>query len=127
MSNKAWYEQLPICFIHGPITKCVKLRVAHAPGMPGSALTQLVQLNQRMADVEQAMQDTSDHLEAAVSTVLPAITRHMAELAEGLAKKPLEVDVHRRKWNLVIHGLEGVPVKMRQSHVRPAKTLLRLS
>ena len=113
MSNKAWYEQLPICFIHGPITKCIKLRVAHAPGMLGSALTQLVQLNQRMADVEQAMQDTRDHLEA--------------ELAEGLAKKPLEVDVHRRKWNLVIHGLDGVPVKMRQSHVRPAKTLLRLS
>ena len=72
-----------------------------------SALTQLVQLSQRMADVEQAMQDTSDRLEAAVTTLLPASTRHMSELAEGLAKKQLEVDVHRRKWNLVIHGIDG--------------------
>ena len=72
-----------------------------------SALNQLVQLNQRMVDVERAMQDTSDRLEAAVSTLLPSITRHMSQLAEGLARKQLEADVHSRKWNLVIHGLDG--------------------
>ena len=44
-----------------------------------------------------AMQDTSDRLEAAVSTLLPSITRHMSQLAEGLARKQLEADVHSRK------------------------------
>ena len=72
-----------------------------------NALTQLVQLNQRMIDVERAMQDTSNRLEDAVSTLLPSITTHMSQLAEGLARKQLEIDVHRRKWNLVIHGIDG--------------------
>ena len=71
------------------------------------ALQQLVQLNERMADVERSMQFTSDRLESAVTTLLPAITAHMSQLAEGLARRQLELKVHRRKWNLVIHGIEG--------------------
>ena len=71
------------------------------------ALQQLVQLNERMADVERSMQFTSDRLETVVTTLLPAITAHMSQLAEGLARRQLELEVHRRKWNLVIHGIEG--------------------
>ena len=60
------------------------------------ALTQLVELNQRMATVEKAMQATSDRLEAAISTLLPSITAHVSQLAEGLARRQLELEVHRR-------------------------------
>ena len=31
----------------------------------------------------------------------------MAQLAEGLAKQTLQLDVHRRKWNLIVHGVDG--------------------
>ena len=71
------------------------------------ALQQLVQLNERMADVERSMQFTSDRLESAVTTLLPAITAQMPQLAEGLARRQLEPEFHRKKWNLVIHGVEG--------------------
>ena len=70
-------------------------------------LQQLVQLNEGMADVERSMQFTSDRLESAVTTLLPAITAHMSQLAEGLLRRQLELEVHRKKWNLVIHGVEG--------------------
>ena len=86
-----------------------------------------MQLNQRIADVEQAMQDTCDRLEAAVSTLLPAITRHMSELAEGLAKKQLEVDVHHRKWTLVINGIYGGAGEDEAVTRQTCNILLRLS
>ena len=71
------------------------------------ALQQLLLLNEHMADVERSMQFTSDQLETAVTTLLPAMMAHMSQLAEGLSWRQLELEVHRRKWNLVIHGIEG--------------------
>ena len=71
------------------------------------ALQQLVQLSEHMVDVERSMQFTSDRLETAVTTLLPAMTAHMSQLAEGLSWRQLELEVHRRQWNLVIHGIEG--------------------
>ena len=59
------------------------------------------------ADAERSMQFTSDRLESAVTTLLPAITAQMSQLAEGLAHRQLELEFHRKKWNLVIHGVEG--------------------
>lgn len=71
------------------------------------ALSDLVALNQRMAAVEAAMQATSDRLEDAITNMLPALTAHVSHLTEALARRQLELEVHRRKWNLVIHGLKG--------------------
>ena len=71
------------------------------------ALTQLVQINERIECLEHSMQVTSDRLEDAITTMLPAITAHMSHLAEALARMKLELEVHRRKWNLVIHGIQG--------------------
>ena len=39
--------------------------------------------------------------------VLPAVTDHMARIAESLAHQTLQIDVHPRKWNIIIHGIEG--------------------
>ena len=71
------------------------------------ALTQLVQINERIESLEHSMQATSDRLEDAITTMLPATTAHMSHLAEALARRQLELEIHRRKWNLVIHGIEG--------------------
>ena len=95
------------------------------------ALTQLVQINERIESLEHSMQATSDRLEDAITTMLPAITAHMSHLAEALARRQLELEVHRRKWNLVIHGIQG-DVKedgavTRQSCVDFAKTVLKVT
>ena len=34
--NYLWHPKTGNCFGHGPLTRYVKLRVAHAPGMPGA-------------------------------------------------------------------------------------------
>ena len=31
----------------------------------------------------------------------------MTQIAESLAHQTLQIDVHRWKWNVVIHGIEG--------------------
>ena len=94
------------------------------------ALTQLVQINERIEGVEHAMQATSDRLENAITTMLPAITAHMSHLAEALARRQLELEVHRRKWNLVIHGIQGDAKEdgsvTRQTCVQFAKTALKV-
>ena len=54
----------------------------------------------------------------------------MSHLAEALARRQLELEVHRRKWNLVIHGIQGDAKEdgsvTRQTCVQFAKTALKV-
>ena len=72
-----------------------------------TSVDDLVKMQQRIGDLEKAMKDTQDRLEATVKQLLPQITGHLAKLSEGLAQQTLQMDVHRRKWNLIIHGIDG--------------------
>ena len=60
-----------------------------------------------MEVVEESIQFTSERLNALATEVLPALSNHMARIAESLAHQTLQIDVHRRKWNVVIHGIDG--------------------
>ena len=95
------------------------------------ALTQLVQINERIEGIEHAMQATSNRLENVITTILPAITAHMSHLAEVLARRQLDLEVHRRKWNLVIHGIQGDAKEdgsvTRQTCMQFAKTILKVA
>ena len=71
------------------------------------ALANLVEVQQRMEVVEESIQFTSEHLDALATKVLPALSIHMAQIAESLAHQTLQVDVHCLKWNVVIHGIDG--------------------
>lgn len=71
------------------------------------ALASLVKVNERMEALEKSMQFTAERLDATVKQLLPAITDHMAQLADGLVQQTLQIDVHRRKWNLILHGVDG--------------------
>ena len=66
----------------------------------------------------------------ALGTMLPTITAHMSHLAEALARRQLEPEVHRRKWNLVIHGIQGDANEggsvTRQTCVQFVKTVLKV-
>ena len=70
-------------------------------------LTSLMEIQQRIEVVEESIQFTSSRLDSLATEILPALSDHMANLAESLALQTLQIDVHRRKWNIVIHGIEG--------------------
>ena len=70
-------------------------------------LASFVEVQWRMEVVEESIQFTSERLNALATEVLPALSNHMARIAESLAHQTLQIDVHRRKWNVVIHGIDG--------------------
>ena len=58
-------------------------------------------------EVEEGLQFTSERLNTLAAEVIPAMADHMAQITESLAHQTLQIDVHRRKWNIIIHGIEG--------------------
>ena len=60
-----------------------------------------------MESLEKALEHTSSRLEDLVTKVLPAMAQHQADVATELSTQILDIDVHRRKWNLVVQGLPG--------------------
>ena len=61
-----------------------------------------------MNAVEHAMHAISDRLESMIVDLLPTIADHISRVTEGLAQRQLDLEVDRRKWNLVIHSIKGV-------------------
>ena len=70
-------------------------------------LIKLVEVQQRLVEVEEGLQFTSERLNTLAAEVIPAMADHMAQITESLAHQTLQIDVHRRKWNIIIHGIEG--------------------
>ena len=70
-------------------------------------LEEIKQLKDRVEEVEKGLKFSSERLESLVKTTLPSVCAHMTKLAESLALQTLNIDTHRRKWNLVLHGIEG--------------------
>ena len=64
--------------------------------------------------VEKAVDYTSSRLDDIYKVSLPALTKHVEQVAVGLAMQTLDLDVHRRKWTLTIQGLKGPAVGERQ-------------
>ena len=71
------------------------------------AIKDLAEVNARLQVVEDSLTYTGDRLETAITKLLPAITEYMGKVNEALAMRKLESDVHNRKWNVVIHGIQG--------------------
>ena len=83
------------------------------------ALGKIAKLSERVDTIEKGLQFSSERLDSLAKVALPGITTHMAQLAESLTMYNLQIDAHRRKWNLVLHGLEG-PAKEAESSTRDA-------
>ena len=70
-------------------------------------MSELLELQKRVTDLETAVTHTQDRLESTIKHLLPSVTNHLARVTEGLAQQTLQMDVHRRKWNVIIHGIDG--------------------
>ena len=76
------------------------------------ALDELTVVRAKVSTLETAAQFSSDRMESLVSTTLRDLTIHITSIswsiANALAMRQLEMDVHQRKWALVIDGVKGV-------------------
>ena len=70
-------------------------------------IADLKQVNTHVDDLQKALDHTSARLDFLIKTTLPALTDHMAKVAEAVSMRHLELNVHRRKWNLILHGIPG--------------------
>ena len=64
-------------------------------------------LDERIEEVEKGLQFNAERLEAAMTVTLPALADHVTKVSEALTSQHLQLEVHRRKWNLILHGLDG--------------------
>ena len=80
----------------------------------GGRLLRMVEKLQTIANVRQTVdaleksaEFTASQLEELQSTAIPKIEHNMKKIASALVMQTLDLDVHRRKWSLTIHGLNG--------------------
>lgn len=66
-------------------------------------------LQKTVSDLESSMQFHSDRLESLATVSLPALAEHVEKVTTALALQTLDIDMHRRKWSLIVHGLKGNP------------------
>ena len=67
----------------------------------------LMDLKATVNAVETSITHTSERIDDIFQNSLPTLARHIKEVATGLALQTMDLDVHRRKWTLTIHGLKG--------------------
>ena len=59
-------------------------------------LVKLVEVQQRLVEVEEGLQFTSERLNTlAAEVMIPSMADHMARIAESLAHQTLQIDMHR--------------------------------
>ena len=67
----------------------------------------LADLKATVNAVETSITYTSGRIDDFCQNSLPTLARHIQEVTTGLALQTMDLDVHRRKWSLTIHGLKG--------------------
>ena len=84
-----------------------------------NALSELASVSNKVEALETAAQASSDRMDTVVSDALPAIADRISSVATALAMRQMDLEVHRRKWALVIQGVEGA-AKEKEEDTRAA-------
>ena len=64
-------------------------------------------LTSTITTVENGLQYASQRLDYMEEKVIPAINNHIASIAQRHFHESLKKDAHGRKWNVVLHGVDG--------------------
>lgn len=84
----------------------------------------------KISSLEKSLSDLSDKYNKLKTSIIPAIASHVSNVTNQLALRDLELETHRRKWNLILHGLDGdegeAQHKTRESVMKFAKEKLKL-
>ena len=92
---------------------------------------EITPLKSRLSDVADGLTHASDTITHIEKSCLPAITQHIASLTQANHHEILKMDAHRRKWNVIFHGIDG-PAAQDETATRNdmrnfAKSVLKLS
>ena len=60
-----------------------------------------------ISEIKTSLNDCSGRVDTIVSTFLPSLSSRITEIAVALAERTLDMDVHARKWSIIINGLQG--------------------
>ena len=67
----------------------------------------LKNIEKDIRDLKLSLEDCSARVDTIVTSFLPSISSRIKDVATSLAERSLDIDVHDRKWHLIINGLEG--------------------
>ena len=80
---------------------------------------ELASTREKVDALETSVQASDSRVETMVTDALPSITSHISSITTALAMRQLELEVHRRKWALIINGIKG-PASEREDDTRAA-------
>ena len=58
-------------------------------------------------DLKESVEFSSKRVDDLYQVSLPAMASHIEKVANALTLRILDMDVHKRKWQLTVHGLKG--------------------
>ena len=106
MDNQQAVDPQVLCAIKLAIQPVLDAQAGMAKKLD-EALEELATVRNKVGDLETAVQHSSDRVDTIVSNTLPAVVQHISSIATALAMRQLDLDVHQRKWGLVIDGVGG--------------------
>lgn len=83
----------------------LKTRIANVEEKVGQAL----ELQAKVSAIETSLQFNADQLQDIEREKLPALKSELDDVASALTLRMLDLEVHRRKWSITIHGMKGNP------------------
>lgn len=63
----------------------------------------------KVDSIEKSVEDCSARMEHTLTTIIPALAEHVSKIAASLAWQTLDIDLHRRKWSLILQGISNLP------------------
>ena len=72
-----------------------------------STVQSITEVSKKLDDVASSLEYTQSHFETVVNQVVPALVAHNAKIQTRTILKQMEIDIHRRKRNLMVFGLKG--------------------
>ena len=81
--------------------------------------TAIQTITETVRELEKSMEYTSNNQHHLTQNKLPELSSHLEQLASALVLRTLDMEVHSRKWNLIIQGVKG-PANENESDTRKA-------
>ena len=69
--------------------------------------TAIQTITETVRELEKSMEYTSENQHHLTQTKLPELSSHLEQLASALVLRTLDMEVHSRKWNLIMQGVKG--------------------
>ena len=85
--------------------------------------TAIQTITETVRELEKSMEYTSENQHHLTQTKLPELSSHLEQLASALVLRTLDMEVHSRKWNLIIRGVKG-PANENECTTREAAIVL---